>query len=704
MQSVLATVFIVGAGAAAAKAKSGADPIGQVLSLCADLSAKVTKDGEAEQKAYEEYFEWCDDTSKEKQNEITTASAQKSKLEAMIGELTSEASVCDSKIADLIEAISSNGKDLAAATKIRKDEAGVFSSNDAELEDVVATLGKAMSALGGASSASFMQAANGATMANMLQSLSVVIEAAGMEQTDKKKLMALVQAHQQDQSDDDDSELGAPTAANYEKKSGSIVDILADMKDKASTQLSDLRKAENTAKQNFQKLKQSLTDQIGNDNMDLANQKKKKAGAEEGTATAEGDLEVTTADLKTATDGLASTQKNCMQVAIDHEDSVRARAEELKVIAMAIKIIKEATLVQTSTSDSSADSFVQLQSTTMQSISGKMSKLVRKLAKEHHSAALSQLASRINALARGGMFRTSDPFVKIRGMISDMIAKLDAQMGAEAQEKAYCDEEMGKTEEKKLKLETTSDKLTNKIDKSAARSAELKAQVKQLQEELATLARETEEMDTVRKDEHAVYLVAKADLEKALTGIRKALELLRDYYGASAAALVQEDASSDDSQPAAPQGHSKAGGAGGSIISILEVAESDMAKELAKIEAEESDEASAYEETTQNNKITKAAKDQDVKYKLMEAAGLDKDITELSNDRDQTNTELGAVNSYYTKLQGRCVAKPVSYEERKKAREAEIEGLKTALDVLENEAALVQRGSKNGHMRGSLAM
>merc|ERR1719163_362884 len=99
--------------------------------------------------------------------------------------------------------------------------------------------------------------------------------------------------------------------------------------------------------------------------------------------------------------------------------------------------------------------------------------------------------------------------------------------------------------------------------------------------------------------------------------------------------------------------------------------------------------------------MTKAAKDQDVKYKTQEAKGLDKSITELSNDRDATNTELASVNTYYTKLQGRCVAKPVSYEERKKARDAEIAGLKEALNVLENEAALVQKsGRKSRNMRG----
>jgi hypothetical protein len=687
MKSVgLASLVVAAAGAG-----TQADPIGQVVDLLNDLSAKVAKEGEADQAAYEEYFSWCDDTSKEKQNEIKTGTDQKEKLEATIQELTSVGEVCDTKISELVAAISENGKDLAAATKIRNDEESVFNKNDAELVDVIATIKSAISKLGGASgSASLAQVANSATLANTIQSLNTIIEASSISGNSKQKLAALLQSH--DESTDEDGELGAPAAANYEKKSGDIVSILSDMKDQAETQMSDLRKAEQTAKNNYQKLKQSIEGQIGNDETDKSEQAKKKAAAEEGRATAEGELEVTIADLKTSSDSLATTQKDCMQVAIDHENAIKAMNEELRVIAEAIKIIKDATgaLVQTS--------FFQMNmEVAMQSVQSKVAKFVRTIAQEQHSTSLSQLASRIVAMSRSGVFRTSDPFVKIRGMIEEMISKLESQMGAEAQEKAYCDEEMSKTEAKKSDLETTVTKLTNKIDKSSARSAQLKEEVTVLQEELANLAKEQETMDKTRQDAHAVYVEEKAALDKGLAGIRKALELLRNYFGASAS-LVQTDAS----QPAAPAGHQSDGGAGGSIISILEVAEGDMAKELTLVEMQEADEAGAYEETTQENKMTKLAKDQDVKYKLQEAAGLDKSITELSNDRDSSNSELATVNTYYTKLQGRCVAKPVSYEERKKARDAEIAGLKEALNVLENEAALVQRSQKSRNMRGAL--
>merc|ERR1719409_1066807 len=114
--------------------------------------------------------------------------------------------------------------------------------------------------------------------------------------------------------------------------------------------------------------------------------------------------------------------------------------------------------------------------------------------------------------------------------------------------------------------------------------------------------------------------------------------------------MIQEDDKSFMQQPAPPQQHEKSSGAGGSIINILEVCESDFATNLAKEESQEADSAEEYEKTTQENKITKTTKDQDVKYKSQEATALDKEISELSSDRDTSNTELAAVMEYYGKI------------------------------------------------------
>merc|ERR1719235_958389 len=148
-------------------------------------------------------------------------------------------------------------------------------------------------------------------------------------------------------------------------------------------------------------------------------------------------------------------------------------------------------------------------------------------------------------------------------------------------------------------------------------------------------------------------------------------------------------------QPEPPEvgSHMKASGSASGIIGILEVIESDFARNLAESTVNEEQAQELYEKTTQENKITKATKEQDVKYKTKEKTDLEKFVSEAKTDLEGSQQELDAVLEYWEKLKGQCIAKPETYEERKRRREAEIAGLKEALTILEGEAVLLQRSS-----------
>jgi len=656
------------------------NPLGKVYELMSSLEAKIIKEGEAEAKAFKEFFEWCDDASKNINYDIKTGKKSQEKLTAKIAELSSDIEVGESKIEELAGAIATNEGELKDAQAIRDKEAADFAVSEKELVDTVDTLDRAISIISTEMSKNPAALAqiDTTSMTSLVQSLSVVVDAAGFSSSDRQKLVALVQAKQ----DSEESDVGEPAAAVYKTHSGGILDVLEDLKEKAEAELADARKAENTSKHNFAMMKSSLEDQMAFDNKNMEEEKAAKEAAAESKATAEGDLAATVKALKESEEALSTANSDCMQTAADHEATVAARKEELNVIHTAEKILKEST----AGAESQTYSFLQLASRA-DLANSEVITLVKKLARDHHSAALAQLASRIGVVMRYGGKNGDDPFAKVKGLISDMIAKLEKEADAEATEKAYCDEQMAKTEAKKQDLDSTIAKLTSKIDQSAARSASLKEEVVELEEELAALAKMQAEMDKIRAEQNADYTVAKADLEQGLAGVRKALSVLRDYYG-SAAALLQ--------QPAKPETFEKASGAGGSIIDILEVCESDFATNLAKEESEEADAAENYEKTTQENKITKATKEQDVKYKTQESVALDKQISELSTDKETSSTELAAVMEYYGKIKERCIAKPETYEERKAKREAEIAGLKEALSILENEAAFMQRSRKGG--------
>merc|ERR1712113_1165143 len=265
---------------------------------------------------------------------------------------------------------------------------------------------------------------------------------------------------------------------------------------------------------------------------------------------------------------------------------------------------------------------------------------------------------------------------KVKGLITDMIARLESEGEADASHKAYCDKELGETNVKHADKTAEIEKLTTSIDQMSARSAQLKEEVARLQKELAELAASQSEMDKLRGEENADYTKNRADLEQGIEGVKIALKVLREYYA------------NDD------KAHEEAQGAGQGIIGLLEVIESDFTKTLAEMISTEESAAAAYDKQTKQNQIDKTAKDQDVKYKTKEAADLAKAVAADTADRSGVQTELDAVNEYLDSLHKQCDETVEPYAERKRRRESEIAGLKEALTILEGQASLAQLKTK----------
>lgn len=693
MKSVLIFALITGASAHTTET----NPIQKVIEMITSLEAKIMKEGEAEEKAFKEFFEWCDDAAKNKQFEVKTATAKKEKLEATIAKAKSDIEDADEVIAKMVADIAQDEKDLEDATVIREKENADFKAAEAELMEGIDMLERAIGIIerNMKGSALLQQPLDTSNVQALIQGISVVLDAAAFSGDNKQKLLGLIQNMQ----GDDDAELGAPDPAVYKSKSGGIVDTLTSMKDDAEGELSEARKAEMNSQHNYDMLKQGLTDEIAAAEHEKKEAEEAKAEAAELQATSEGELVLTEKDLADAQAALQAISTDCMEKASDHTVSTQGRADELKALATAKKIIQQST----SGAEGQSYSFLQVSATSQLRTATDLKNfevvnVLKRLAETQHSAALSQLASRIATTIRYGQASGDDPFAKVKGLIEEMIAKLMKEAEAEASHKAYCDEEMSKTKAKKDELTADIEKLTSKIDSASALSASLKEDVKELQKELAELAETQAEMDKVREDTHAAFVTAKEDLTEGLEGIRGALSVLRDYYQAEAA-LLQQAGGFDAfmQQPAPPVStHSKASGAGGGIISMLEVIESDFAKNLAQEEEEEAAAQTAYDKMTQENKVTKTLKEQDVKYKTQEFTKLDKEIAEMSGDRDGAQTELDAVLEYYEKIKDQCIAKPEPYEERKRRREAEIAGLKEALSILEGQAFLQKKATLRG--------
>jgi len=357
--------------------------------------------------------------------------------------------------------------------------------------------------------------------------------------------------------------MSAPEAAVYKGHSGGILDTLGSLLDKAENQLSSATQTETANKHNFNTLKQSLTTEIKYANSDMDEAKKNMAVSSENKAAAEGDLGVTTKDLNEDTRDLATLHSDCMTKAQDFEAEVTSRGEELKALAMAKKAIAE----NTGAAGGQTYSFLQI-STRADLANFEAVRLVKDLARKQREPSLAQLASRMNSVLRLHQGSKADVFAKIKAMITDQIAKIEQEMAESADLKEWCDKELAEAREKQEDAVALVQKLTTKYDAATAQSKKTKEETATLQKELAELASAQSTMDNLRAEEKAAFEKNKPEMEQGLKGVKLALKILNEYYARSGV-------------------HGSAEGAGGGIIGILEVIESDFTKGLTELVAVE---------------------------------------------------------------------------------------------------------------------
>merc|ERR1719214_209045 len=126
-------------------------------------------------------------------------------------------------------------------------------------------------------------------------------------------------------------------------------------------------------------------------------------------------------------------------------------------------------------------------------------------------------------------------------MIEELIKKLIAEATAEAEQKGFCDKELGTNK-------ITRDKLTSEIDELQANIDEGTALIAQLTEDIAKLTAEVADLDTAMKEATEMRETEKAknaatvkDATEALEAVDAAKKVLEEFYkkAAQATAFVQ---------------------------------------------------------------------------------------------------------------------------------------------------------------------
>jgi hypothetical protein len=293
----------------------------------------------------------------------------------------------------------------------------------------------------------------------------------------------------------------------------------------------------------------------------------------------------------------------------------------------------------------------------------------------------SALAQVNRALAQG------DPFIKVRGLITDLIAQLTAEKDAEATSKSLCDTSMaaaiGERDRKQSQIET----LRSSIELTNSTIFELAADLVTLDEEIAAAHKAVRELTELRTAEGKENNLTIEEANQGAQAVREAIAALENFYGPS---FLEKgpDRHGDRVSDVAPEtfegNYTGKVSESKGVLGLLAIIASDFERTSQTTVQAEKDAQSAFE--AQKGTLQTDISDRNLLKTTKEGQKAEKNA-ELTQHQDDL---LDAVKLHADALEelekwkASCVDASESYEERRLRREKEIEGLKEAMEILNN--------------------
>lgn len=672
-------VFLAPVALQGEKTSVSVTPIQKVLQLMDDMIAKGTKEKQTEEVKFASFNEWCGNTQRIKTDEIAAGVERMEELTASIDKSGVKIKKLTERIQELDEDVERWESDKKAATDVRTKEEADFSATVTDYSESLDALDGAIEVL--------KKQAYARNQAELVQTLLQVGRQKLVSNKIKDALMSFLQLQQPDVKEmpDDKMSYQAPEAAGYEFQSGGVVDMLLKLKDEFEEKKGKLMKEETDAKNAYGLIMQQLTGNVDNADHEIKKKKVLRAETEQAKAEAEGDLAATTKERDEDQVYLDETKAMCKQKADDFEARQKLRAEELEVLKKAMEIIADGTVK--GAGEKNLPQLLQM---------GAKRRLAMAQAKAKQMNPLqTQIAAFLSARAQATGSRLlsqasqqviANPFKKVKKMIKDLIVQLMEEATAETEHKGWCDTELTTNK-------MTRDAKTADVASLASQIEDLTATIADLTQNLADLATEIKELEDAMAKATSDRIAAKGANEQTIkeaklaqTAVSNAMALVKDFYekSAQATALAQQSPAEE-----APETFSKPYKGmlpeGGNLVDFLEVILTDFTRLETETTDDEAAEKSRYDEFMAEAEKNKALKENEAKHKDGTKTDKESALHAAEAELKTTQEQLAAAVAYYEKLKPSCVDSGVSYEERVKRREEEIQSLQEALKVLQGQ-------------------
>ncbi|CAD7930545.1 unnamed protein product [Amoebophrya sp. A25] len=638
--------------------------IDKVVEMLKEMESRGQKEKQEETVAFTAFSTWCSDTQAEKESDIKESERAIQQFQAQIVDAQERIAAATDAINEAVDTQEKMKENKKAMEKVRAEENTAYIAEHTDLSDSIYACDKAIEVLSSTpekvEAASFVQ-----------QQMQTFQQSSVMQKSTKGKHWAAVESLVQTLS-----EMKDPFVSASERQSDTVIKMVQDLQKDFEEEKQDLTKEENERQHHFEM------------NMQDATQKqeaaaKMEAAETENKSNAEADFGNASKELATEEQSLADDKKylaevtaDCKQKSSDYDARQKSRTEEMEAIAQAISIMSSPEIQSGSghlDSAQSLGSFLQLRAGNKDagdSSDNKLTQFLRSRGASLHSKILMELAESAEA----------DPFIKIRKMIQELINKLKEEEKAELTKKGMCDKEMKENKAAIEEFESKVAKESTKVEKLTSNVEQLTASAEKFTKEIAQLKTDMAEAKKNRATE-------KADNEKTITettaaskATDQAMTVLQNYYSKVEGAFVQVKVG--EKQPAFEGGEYKGMGGGG-VLGLLEVIKSQMDQLVRETTTAESEAASSHDKFMTEAETSKASKESSLNSTQEDLAQKKED---LINAKDALVEYKATLDNHLKEkrevIEPKCIAKGMSFEEKQKKRQEEIDSLKEAMEIL----------------------
>jgi hypothetical protein len=680
-------VFLLAQLCLAAAVGTGS-PVEKVVELIKELKTKVETDGAVEQKLYDKFACWCENTSQRKADAIDSGKATIATTTTMILTLKGAVSVLEGEIADHEATIAKNDDAMKKLTSIREKENGAYQEEKSYMDTTLSSLHSAIEILGGAGTGGDMGLLK---VAASVRSAILGSQHVNLLSYDDSKLLKNFLENptsfmQTSQEPDDYYDKKAQAKASYSPQSATVMGILKDMyttfaadSEKANTEESALQKAfedEMEVKTASSKLENEMV-------VAKEGQKAEKSQLlDENTML----LEATQGQLKLDEEIFVDTRDQCKDKSDEWDERCRLRTDQMVGINKALEIL---------TADSARETFQGSGKRTVEIFGGAgvkgLSFAQMGRPQEQAYVALKKVlhaeptkSLRLARLAATVRTATKGHFDAVIASVDGMLSTLHDEQEADTEQKYWCISETDKNMRDKSDFEYAISQLDAKIKRAEVKKAGLEADKAKTLEANATLTQMMVDATEDRQAQSAEYVAAKADDVAAIALLGDAMAALSEYGENNA--FVQKQPVFEISEDAAPQeqfssadNHS---GAQTGVIKLMAAIKEDLEHEVSLATKAEAKAAVDFYKLTETSNAQHAAYDSEVVGLDDAISATDLDINKHKDTKTDTEAELQATVDYLERIKPNCDWILGAFDSRQSNRRAEAKGLNEAKSVL----------------------